>query len=293
MHAYIKLLMPFQYHSGSMRLLSGPAGRRLLQLLIRSSVGLYLLCSISIRSRTILRQEVWSILIVLLDLFLIIFTLRIFSISPRSLTLKSFLKDNLNQFTCIIKLAATQISLTYTRRRIPLLSWIRKQGSTVYCLNPIPSKALINFSYQSLAACLRLQRLRSTQSTFAFRQLTPLGAAIKIFSFRINSVKALLISTQQHSIFLTATIARKRRRESNLTVGINVWLKSTPQTWENPRATSLALNLLSKPSKWYLTLNTYLLVTMLAPFGGKTVSYIPFNISAMISIVIAFFQSLL
>ena len=276
-----------------MRLLLGPAGRRLLQLLIRSLVGLYLLYSISIRSRTILRQEVQSILIVLLNLFLVIFTLRIFSISPRSLTLKSFLKDNLNQFTYIIKLVATQVSLTYTSRKIPLLSQIKKQGSAVYCLNPIPSKALINFLYQSLTAYLRLQRLRSTRSTFLFRQLTPLGAAIKIFSFRIDSVKALLISTQQYSIFLTATIARKRRRESNLIVGINVQLKSTPWTWENPRATSLALNLSSKLSKWYLTLNTYLLVTILAPFSEKIVIYIPFNISAIISIVITFFQSLL
>ena len=93
-------------------------------------------------------------------------------------------------------------------------------------------------------------------------------------------------------MFLTATIARKRRRESNLTVGANVCLKSIPWTCENPRATSLALNLSSELSEWYLTLNTYLLVTILASFGRKTVSYIPFNISAIISAVIAFFYSL-
>ena len=177
----IKKKIPFQYYSGSVRSLSGLVGRRLLQPLIGSLVGLYLLYSISIRSRTILRQEVWSILIILLDLFLVTFTLRIFSISPRSLTLKSRLKDNLNQFIYIIELATTQILSIYTSRRIPLSLQIKKQELAAYYLKPIPSNALISFSYQSLAAYLRPYRLRSTRNTFPRRQLTPLGAAIKIF----------------------------------------------------------------------------------------------------------------
>ena len=196
MYTYIRLLISFWYYSGSVRLLSNPIGRRLLQPLIESLVGLYLLYSISIRSRSILRQEVWSILIILLDLFLVTFTLRIFSISPRFLTLKSRLKNNLNQFTYIIKLATTQISSIYTSRRILLLLQIRKQGLAAYYLKPIPSNALISFSYQSLAACLRPYRFRNTRSIFPRRQLTPLGIAIKIFSFKTNLVKALLISTQ-------------------------------------------------------------------------------------------------
>ena len=201
--------------------------------------------------------------------------------------------STLDKFTCIIKSAATRISSTYTSRRIPLSSQIKKQGLAVYYLKPISSNALINFSCQSLAAYLRLQRLRSTRSTFPRRQSTPSGAAIKIFFFRTDSVKALFISTWWHSMFLTATIARKRRRESNLTVGANVCSKSIPWTCENPRTTSLALNLSSELSKQFLTLNIYLLVTILASFGGKIVSYIPFNISAIISIVIAFFYLLL
>ena len=156
----------------------------------------------------------------------------------------------------------------------------------------MPSNALISFSCQSLAACLRPYRLRSTRSTFPRGQSTPSGAAIKIFSFKTNSVKALLTSTWWHSISLTATMARKRRRESNLTVGANVCSKSTPWTCENPRATSLALNLSSEPSKWYLTLNTHLLVTIFASFGGKTVSQVLFNIKAIISAAMAFFHSL-
>ena len=55
---------------------------------------------------------------------------------------------------------------------------------------------------------------------------------------------------------------------------------------------SLALNLSSEPSKWYLTLNTYLLVTIFASFRGKTVSQVLFNIKAIISAAIAFFYSL-
>ena len=55
---------------------------------------------------------------------------------------------------------------------------------------------------------------------------------------------------------------------------------------------NLALNLSRKLSEYNLTLNTYLLVTILAFFSRIIKSYIPFNTSAIIFIAIAFFYSL-
>lgn len=57
--------------------------------------------------------------------------------------------------------------------------------------------------------------------------------------------------------FKDKQMAKYIRSDSFLTVGANVSEKSMTGTCEKPCTTSLALNLATDPSGWYLTLKTY------------------------------------
>jgi len=65
--------------------------------------------------------------------------------------------------------------------------------------------------------------------------------------------------------------ARRRRRVVSLATGAKVFKKSSPSSWVNPLATTLALWRSTVPSECYLILHTHLQPIVFFP-GGRGVS---------------------
>ena len=85
--------------------------------------------------------------------------------------------------------------------------------------------------------------------------------------------KALLTSSCFRIQFLVVATTRRRQRVVSLATSIKVSKKSSPSSWVNPLATTLALWRSTVPSEWYLILYTHLQPIVFFP-GRRGVSWI-------------------